>query len=258
MAKTNYEVLEENRESVLQYANGVVETPIPTPEQIKVKTSLAQEAVERGDLTAAIKMLDEIKDNKIGIVWHESGELTNGTSALVRDARGVTTNLDTLKQEAGEKYAMQVLNQVRGGLELLEQSDMTPGLKAQAKEKLEHVARMAMSDIDQLDSKSVKKLNAQMVHVLEEAGIEEAPEKLNFAKETANFKDDHRHIVTLTSVEGRDGTMHTVTEAEIMLNGLTDKQKAQYTAIGNSERGQETGVEWFDNMPPYKQELLRV
>ena len=232
MAQTNYELLEENRKAVLAFADGIKYPVIPTGKdienQLRVtqnKTRYAQTLVENGKLTDAIRMLDEIKDNKIGIVWHESTNLGNGTSALVRDARRVTTDPAILKQEAGEKYAMQILNQVRGGLDLVEQSDLTSEAKEAARERLMHVAQTAMKNVDQLNSISIKQYNTQMVHVLDSAGIEDAPAKLNFAKEVANFKDTHRHIVTLTTAKDEKGNSYTVTEAEIMLNGLTEKQK---------------------------------
>ncbi len=96
-----------------------------------------------------------------------------------------------------------------------------------------------------------------MIATLENAGIEEAPGRLNFAKEVSNFKDEHRHIVTLTVAEDNQGKRHTVAEAEVMLNGLTETQKQQYTVIANAPQGRESGVPWFDNMPKYKQDLLR-
>ena len=92
MAKTNYELLEENKKAVLAFADGVADPGVTTASDvmtlsqgIKDKTSEVQSLVANGDLNAAIKKLDEIKDNKIGVVWHESADLGNGTSALVRE-----------------------------------------------------------------------------------------------------------------------------------------------------------------------------
>jgi hypothetical protein len=42
-----------------------------------------------------------------------------------------------------------------------------------------------------------------------------------------------------------------------MLNGLTETQKQQYIVIANAPEGRESGVPWFDNIPKYKQDLLR-
>jgi len=264
MSKTNYKILEENRLAVLEFADGINDPGITTgakavelSDSIKQKTGEAQALVTSGDLTTAIQKLDEIKDNKIGIVWHESADLGNGTRALVRDARGVSTDPTLLKQEASEKYAMQLLNEVRGGLDLIDKSDLPQEAKDTAKEKLMYIAQNGMADIDKLNDKSIKVFNTQMIATLESAGMEDVPGKLNFAKEVSNFKDEHRHIVTLTVAEDNQGKRHTVAEAEVMLNGLTETQKQQYTVIANAPQGRESGVPWFDNMPQYKQDLLR-
>ena len=83
-----------------------------------------------------LKKLDQIKDNRLGIVWHESQDLGNGTSSLVRDARKVTTDEALLKVDAPEKYAMQLLNQTRGASDLIDKSDLSPEAKELAKKKL--------------------------------------------------------------------------------------------------------------------------
>lgn len=260
MSKTNYEILEQNKASVIQYADNIVSTPAPGIQALAAKQTKVQQMVHDGDLSGAIQKLDEIKDNKIGIVWHESGDLGNGTKALVRDARGVTDNLDDLRNEAGEKYAMQILNGVRASMQLLDQADLTPDQLKTAKQKLMHVATTAVENPSELNSDSVKEFNTQIIHTLEQTGIGtdiSVADQLNFAKETANLHDDHRHIVTLTSAEDRSGQKHTVMEAEIMLNGLTETQKQQYEAIATSRPGSPSGVEWFDKMPQHKQNLLR-
>ncbi len=264
MSKTNHQILEKNRAEVLKFADAIQDPGVTTEQvvvdltqDIKLKTTNVQDLVANGNLAMAIQELDEIKDNKIGIVWHKSEDLGNGTKALVRDARGVTTDLTVLKKEANEKYAMQLLNEVRGGLDLIDKSALDKEVKELAKEKFMHIAQSGMLDIDKLNDKTIKVFNTQMINTLEIAGIEDASDKLNFAKEISNFKDEHRHIVTLTVVEDKNGQRHTVAEAEIMLNGLTETQKKQYTDIDKSQEGKNSGVPWFDNMPKYKQDLLR-
>ena len=255
MSKTNYEILEQNKASVIQFADDIVSTPAPGTKALAAKHTKMKQMVRDGDLSGAIQKLDEIKDNKIGIVWHESGDLGNGTKALVRDARGVTNNLNDLRNEAGEKYAMQVLNEVRAGIQLLDQAGLEPEQLETAKQRLMHVATTAVEDPSKLNSDNVKEFNTQIIYTLEETRF--GPEALNFAKETANLHDDHRHIVTLTSAEDKSGQKHTVMEAEIMLNGLTETQKEQYEAIAASKPGHTSSVEWFNKMPQYKQDLLR-
>ena len=256
MSKSNFEVLNDNREKTLAFAKGVDGTP-PVKIDIEARKKEAQQLFIDGDLSGAIKKLDQIKDNRLGIVWHESQDLGNGTSSLVRDARKVTTDETLLKIDAPEKYAMQLLNQTRGASDLIDKSNLSPEAKELAKKKLMHIATDAMANIDNLGSKTVKNYNTQMLHVLESSGIAEPEKKLKFASEIANFKDDHQHIVTLTTASDRNSKPHTVYEAEIMLNGLTDKQINQYQDIARSTPGKPCGVEWFDKMDKYKQDLLR-
>lgn len=259
MSKTNYELLEENKASVIQFADNIESTPAPGKNALAEKYTDVRDMVANGDLSTAIKKLDEIKDNKIGIVWHESEDLGNGTKVLVRDARGVTDDLDTLRNDAGEKYGMQILNGVRASMQLLDQAGLEPEQLEAAKQKLMHVATTAVENPSELNSDSVKEFNTQIIHTLEQAGIGtdiSVAEQLNFAKETANLHDDHRHIVTLTTAEDTN-QKYTVMEAEIMLNGLTKTQKEQYEAIAASKPGAPSGVEWFDKMPQHKQNLLR-
>lgn len=257
MSKSNFEILGENREYVLAFAKEVNSAP-PVKIDIEARKREAQKLfADGGDLSAAIKKLDEIKDNKLGIVWRESQDLGNGTSSLVRDARAVTTDQALLKVDAPEKYAMQILNKARGASDLIDKSDLSAAEKELAKKKLMHIATDAMANVDKLGSNTVKNYNTQMLHVLKSGGIVDPEKKLIFASEIANFKDDHQHIVTLTTALDRKSTPHTVFEAEIMLNGLTDIQKIQYQDIARSKLGQPCGVEWFDKMDKYKQDLLR-
>ncbi len=255
--KSNFEVLEENRKAALSFADN-----LPTKNDVDVKDKLkrAAEIVKMVGLTAAIRILDQIKDNKIGIVWHKSPDLGNGTKALVRDARGVTTNKQLLKVDAGEKYAMQVLNEVRAGIDLIEKANIADAAKELAKKKLMHVASNSIENIDNLPN-NIKQYNTRIVDVLEQTGIEEVSKKLIFAKEVANFKDEHNHIITLTTAKDSRSKPHTVTEADIMLNGLTEDQKKQWEAIATTTKDTTktklSGMEWYNNMPPYKQDLLR-
>jgi hypothetical protein len=154
-------------------------------------------------------------------------------------------------------------------MQILDQAEIDPKERKIAKQKLMFIANNAMEDPANLDSKKIKIFNTQIVHVLDQSNIEytaivngkektiSASEQLNFAKETSNLHDEHKHIVTLTSVEDKSGKKHTVMEAEIMLNGLTDTQKEHYNKIASTKPGELSGVEWFDKMPKHKQNLLK-
>ena len=298
---TNYERLEANKKNVLAFAKEKASVPVEKMNDERCDELVQsgridakkffEDGIATGDLSAAIKKLDEIKDNRIGIVWHKkSADLGNGTSALVRDARGVTNDLDKLKKDAPEKYAMQILNQTRAAYDLIDKAIITPKgeaasnlnldgsepseeqireereAKQVAKNKIAFIAKQAMDNIDSLNSKTIKNYNTLMVYALESSGIDQPDKKLLFAREIANFKDEHHHIVTLTKAKDAKGTDHTVYEAEIMLNGLSNKQKEQYEQIAKCTTKSESvsedlykpiGIDWFDIMPVYKQDLLK-
>lgn len=77
MSKTNYEILEQNKSSVIQFADGIQSQPVPSNDEISSIHADVRRMISNADLSGAIQKLDEIKDNKIGIVWHESGDLGN-------------------------------------------------------------------------------------------------------------------------------------------------------------------------------------
>lgn len=250
----NYLKLKENRENALKYAEHIAGLDPAKAPDLKLPSAL--NSME--DLTSAIKVLDQQKDNKLGIVWHEDD---NGNR--IRDARNITADDKLIKKDAGEKYAMQVLNVARGGILLLEQSNLSPDKKEEAKARLFMVAESALKDdIEKLPSK-IKGYNSALLGVLNQAGIEESADKLNFAKEIANFQDDHKHIITLNSIEDNQGNKHTVIEADVMLNGLTDKQKKQYEAIANSPGdkvtapSEEHSMRWYNELPEHKRKLIK-
>ena len=265
---SNYEKLQANKSATLNFATNVAKSDKASIENKNEMLLEARASLAKGDFEKAISKMDQLKDAKLGIVWHESSDLGNGTSVLVRDARSVG-NIDNglFKQDAGEKYAMQVLNEVRGGIALLDSdaSNLSPDQKEAAKVKLKEVAEYALDQIDfnnvssELNSSTVKEFNTAIIDTLEQAGIEDPGKKLTFAKEISNFKDDHRHVVTMTTAIDENGGKHTVMEAEIMLNGLTEKQTKMYEAISNSERGVQIegdDMAWYNDMPKYKREML--
>ncbi len=252
----NYIKLQSNRQIVLNDATKIAATPIITADPIEPLITFKKPLNSIDDLTDSIKKLDERKDNRLGIVWSE--DPVNKTR--IRDARGVKPENLLLKEDLGEKYAMQVLNQVRGGILLLENRPKSLA-QEEAIAKLLLIAEKSLTEINELP-KSILAYNNAMVDVLKTAGIPDAAEQLNFAKEIANFKDDHQHIVTLNTVKDNNGAAHTVIEADVMLNGLTDSQKAQYAAIAKSNKGVSisdvdgASMTWYNKLPDYQKALI--
>lgn len=237
-------ILEQSRNQVMAFIGQVVANEVSSePDVAKQKDN----PIENMDgLTAAIRELNKAKDEKIGINWQEQ-KLGNGTKVRVRDARGLSASKDELEEDSGEKYAMQILNQARGAILLLDEPGITEDQKETAKNALYKMANEALENIDQLPEK-IKNYNANMLETLSKARITEAAEKLNFAKEIASFQDEHEHIATLTRHNNR-----AICEADVMLE-LTEAQKSQYQKIAEG-KGQE--VEWFKVLDQYKQNLIK-
>lgn len=241
---TGHAKLEQSRNQVMAFIGQVVANEVSAESDV---TQQKNNPIENMDgLTTAIRELNKAKDEKLGINWQEQ-KLDNGTKVRVRDAREVTKDPIILKEDAGEKYAMQILNQARGAILLLDEPGITEDQKEAAKNALYKMANKALEDTDQLPER-IKNYNADMLAILSDAGITEAAEKLNFAKEIASFKDEHEHIATLTSHNGR-----IICEADVMLE-LTSDQKEQYQKIAD---GKVNEVKWFSALPPYKQNLIK-
>jgi hypothetical protein len=201
MAKSNYDILQENKKEILAYASAVDKKPTFVPEIDKKKLKILS-LFKNGDFSESIRLLDEIKDNKLGIVWNENNNLSNGTSVLVRDARNVTKDNNLLKQDAPEKYAMQIINQTRSSYDLIDRAGISEEAKYLNKRKITHIAENALNNMEKLGSSNIKNYNTQMIYVLDSAGINNAVDKLKFSTEISSLKDKHRHIVTLTSAKG--------------------------------------------------------
>lgn len=267
--KSNYQRLQENKAATLEFVQQIKPTIPPSPAEIKTKYSEVRSLVQEGRLDSAIWKLQEIKDNRLGINWRESDDLGNGTKALVRDARNQVKDQDLLEKDLSEKYVIQALNQVRAAQTLIDQGGLAPSEANIAKQKLAHIANGVVSGIDIINADNIKLYNTQMVHVLEQTNLTKEQnlagkevtisleKQLNFAKDVVMLHDEHRHIVTLSEVKDQKNVAHTMIEAEIMLNGLSDKQKEEYSKIATSKAKKETGVPWFDSMPEYQQKLLR-
>ena len=65
MSKSNFEILNDNREKTLAFAKGVDSAPSAVID-IRARRNEAQKLFIDGDLSGAIKKLDQIKDNRLG------------------------------------------------------------------------------------------------------------------------------------------------------------------------------------------------
>ncbi|MGC0371441.1 MAG: hypothetical protein DGJ47_000130 [Rickettsiaceae bacterium] len=161
---------------------------------------------------------------------------------------------------------MQLINMYRGAVDVVGASDDLSGDKQEHINKMKFVVDNALNDIDNLGPDNIKKYNTQMMSVLTEDAnpkVTDAETKdfskdmlkrVKFASELSNFKDTHRHITTLTSVLDDQGKKQVSIKAEIMMNGLTEKQKNNYESIA---RGDVAAVPWFNELGESQQKMLQ-
>lgn len=122
MTQSNFELLNDNKDKVLAFTNEVIKTPQQQaknkyPPDIKAQLEIIKSAFNKEDYGQAISLLDELKDNRLNITWKTNENLGNGTGCRVRDARNITP--DQLSLDAPEKYQMQLINQLRGAVDLI-------------------------------------------------------------------------------------------------------------------------------------------
>jgi hypothetical protein len=252
MTESNFKLLQDNKKKVLEFTHSVIQVPQQQavnryPPDIKARLQVIKAAFDKEEYGQAISLLDELKDNRLNITWKTSGDLGHGTACRIRDARNTTP--DHLTLDAPEKYQMQLINQFRGAVDLINLSDQNDKAKEDSIKKLQFIISKSLEDPN-IGSNNIREYNTKMLSVLEDAKIDNAADRLKFATEMSNLKDPHYHIVTLSRVNGPLNHRHTAIEADIMLNGLTPEQKANYAKIANYKPLQNsvTGVNWFDQM----------
>lgn len=299
--KNNYEVLQDNKKELLEQVGSLQDQGKLSDEAkekkmvqtlANIKDLVANSKVDALDnFSQAIDLLDERKDLAHGIIRTISEEFESGTSAMVRDARNVTTDPKILKKDRPEKYAMQILNEVRATINLIDfeskdQSQEKKDKGEEAKEKLLFAAKNALENIDKLDHKSVQNYNQIIFDTYKKTqkqGVwfdwpgweKKLKKKIVFAMQMTNFDHEHHHIVTLSKIKDDKGKSHEVIEADIMLNGTIPALKQQFDAIAlnyKKEKGEllnptyqeqelinfcnSEDLKWYKDLPPYKRDMI--
>ncbi|MDG1436335.1 MAG: Sca4 family protein [Rickettsiaceae bacterium] len=299
--KNNYEVLQDNKKELLEQVGSLPDKGKLSDEDknqkmretlAEVKVLVANSKVGLLDnFSKAIDLLDERKDLAHGITRTISDEFESGTKAMVRDARNVTTDPKILKKDRPEKYAMQILNEVRATINLIdfESKDQSQDKKDKgedAKEKLLFVAQNALENIEELDHKSVQNYNKIIFDTYKKTqkqGVlfdwpsweKELKAKIVFSMQMTNFDHEHHHIVTLSKIKDNEEKSHAVIEADIMLNGTIPALKHQFDAIAlnyKKEKGEllhptdqenelinfcsSEDLKWYRDLPDYKRDMI--
>ncbi|NRB11382.1 MAG: hypothetical protein HRU35_07240, partial [Rickettsiaceae bacterium] len=283
----NYDKLKESRNVTLENACEVInkiedrkQSDITNKNQQKlenIKDKIEQDVNKFAEnLGNSIQLLNEMQDNKIGVVWHKPDKPhANGTKDLIRDARNVTKDIKELQKDSGEKYGMQILNSIRGAIDLLDDpnSKIDEENKAVAKKYFMKLANevidKALYEPDSL-KKDIKGYNSKIVFALNDAGVgkseKETTKMLQFAREAAGLKDEHYNISTLISQKDSWGQERTVIQSDVMLPSLTAKQQQEYKAIANvsSKRNLNnkdllaTLPKWFQKLKPHERSLMHA
>jgi hypothetical protein len=227
------------------------------PEALPSKEILRQQISELAkgdqvDYKGMIEKLDQLRDLKTGIVWHE--ETRDGTNVLIRDAR----NCEVPPVRSTESFEMQYLNAARAAIELVK-LEVTDNAKAdeaikqinqQAKDFMENFHK----DYGHIDQKQLLKLTNgnidQLTKTLKQAGVAKAVKKLNYIKDFQSFNDKQANAVTISKV-GEKGNI--VIEADVALRGLSEKQEREY----NNITANNFAPNWYHNLPEWQRKICK-
>ncbi|MDG1436789.1 MAG: hypothetical protein P8P83_03270 [Rickettsiaceae bacterium] len=213
----------------------------------------ANQAITDGDFTAGLKKLEALRDAKTNILTY----VENGT--LIRDARSAKDP----RVLSSEAFEMQYLNAIRAAIDLVEQDPQFIGkeneqkkddaIKAMTSNVASAMTAIQKPDLDQKQcAKNFKKEITKLGSLLEKQGVKKPFKKLNIAKDFQNFKDEHKNIVTISSIVDKNGKQRNVVEAEVAFKELTADQKKDYQAIIDAK----DTPKWFQKLKPWEQKLV--
>jgi hypothetical protein len=224
---------------------------IPQNEPARYRND-AISAVNTGDIAEAMQSLERAREAHTGIRVHTVD------GVLIRDARKAKEP----PVRRTEAFEIQYLNAIRASIDIAE-LEGKPGLKAElegkAKTFMNNFASSAGNDdlaskeAQEKLSKALKEEINGVAEFLKANEIDDAHKKLNVAKDFQNFNDDHKNVVTLSSIKDNEGKSHTVVEAEVAFKELTDDQKKEYTNI----TGDGPKPDWYNVLPEWQQKLCK-
>ncbi|MDC0865186.1 hypothetical protein OAP56_04495, partial [Rickettsiaceae bacterium] len=225
-----------------------------------------EELVQKEKFTEAMQTLEKLRDVKSGIILHEKEK--DGVQVVIRDARKA-------KQPAArssEAFEMQYLNAVRAAVDIIkvdiiavDDDDIAIKNKVDLEKNLQEKVKKFIGnfpkgdEISQKDySLSLKEHISEIGELLEKHGIEDAYKKIDTAKDFQNFNDEHKNIITISSVKHKEEN-HTVIEAEVAMKGMTKLQKRHYQNIAHDsdENNIYQKPSWYNAMPLWEQKLCK-
>jgi hypothetical protein len=248
---TNYERLIANKKSTIENVNTYVSGSEQIDAQARDK-ELVTQITEKPVLLGAdlILNLEELRDLALGITWKQY-EKTDGSFDLIRDCTNQDTediNTETAQQIS---FTIQSVNLLIGAQKVLE---------IEGKDQNDKISALLTAQLDKITSGNsidIKEFNAEVLQLLEDAGISGAKAKLTSAKDFISMDNRQFHVSTLTKQKDGAGEDKLVVESDNMLLGLTDIQKEQYNKIHNSAPGQVLEIDWYDNLSAFDKALVK-
>lgn len=204
-----------------------------------------KQAVNNGNFTEALENLEILREQNTGINLIKINGQDGNTPILIRDG----LNAKEPRILGTEGFEMQYLNVIRAAMEIADiekKPELKDQLKGQADKFINSFHEKNKEQSQEQISIDVKNEINNVMTFLEKNGIEKPHKKINVAKDFQNFNDEHFNIVTISNIKDNTGKNHTIIEAEVALQGITEEQKAEYKNRNNEN--------WFTKMSDWEQQ----
>ena len=248
---TNYKKLIANKKGTVENVN----TYVSGSEQIDAQArdnELVAQITDNPVLLGAdlILNLEELRDLALGITWKQY-EKEDGSFDLIRDCTNQDTAYINTEKAQQISFTIQSVNLLIGAQKVLEIEGKDPN------DKISTLLAKQLAKVKSGSSIDIKEFNAEVLQLLEDAGISDAKAKLTSAKDFVSMDNRQFHVSTLTKQNDGTGKDKLVVESDNMLLGLTDIQKEQYNKIHNSAPDQVLKIDWYDDLSAFDKALVK-
>ncbi len=278
-----YDRQQQNQKAALDFSMEIASDNYSNSVEQKAQKDLKKEFPSGDNLTATLETLHDMKDARSNIFCYRSAAFgADGTRVKVRDARAA------LKPpiNAPEIFAIQVINHTRAAI-MVAKNNLSPEKALEFEKKITELAyKKAKAILESSENKtnedfSVEKqekkgswsiklredvtdFNTLLCDKLINLGIATPQRQLQEAKDYANFQDENYHKSTIYNILDDKAVKATQVELDIMALGLTEEQKAMFTAIKDCHEtpgkkmvlGQEN-MAWFNHLELWQQKQLK-
>jgi hypothetical protein len=275
----NYSRLNQNKEETRTAVNSYLKSPAGVTnfdEEAQGKLEAAQKSASElisGDSVGAkvsysdIIVLLETRRDALHHITRGYQDHADGTQDLIRDG----SHAIATEKGRSESLAVQYINSVQAAEILLdlavERGEITETQLMEHRRQLRTGVQELVNNLEKgFSTTQLKQANYQLLEGLK--GIKKADgaplfsdhkaltKDLEYAKEFAQFDTPHYHVSTISRVKDKDNQDRYVVESEVMQLGLSPKLRTQFEKIRDIREGK-TDVDWFDQLDPVKQGLIR-